>query len=287
MSAIQGVSRGIAIVTGGTKGIGRSVCFQLAALGYDVIAASRDEAAGAEVSIEAERRSLAISYKKLDLASLDSVASFSKQIPAWNVLVNNAGIKIEQNSSPTRDGFERHMQINHLGHFLLTAKLWPAAATNASVVSVSSIVANRIVDPLLPGRYEQVGRYDPAEHYGNSKFLNLAFASALDQRTRKSGVTSAAAAPGFTRAEPYGPRYVRHVEKLFAQSCDYGALPITTAALTKRAAYWVPKYFQLWGQGKAIQFPRILTGEVLDKIWEASEEALGISFDPVQGPATS
>lgn len=276
-----------AIVTGGTKGIGRSVCLQLAKQGWTVIAAGRDEHAGAALAREAEQQALQISYQKLDLESLDSVARFSKQITSWNILVNNAGIKIEQNSSPTGDGFERHMQINHLGHFLLTAKLWPMAAANAAVVSVSSIVANRIENPLLPSVYQQVGRYDPAEHYANSKFLNLAFAAALDRRTRETGVTSAAAAPGFTRAEPYGPRYVRHVEKLLAQNCDHGALPITAAALTKRAGYWVPRYFQLWGHPRVIDYPQALQSHVLESIWSTSERALGINFDPGRGPATS
>lgn len=277
----------LAIVTGGTKGIGRSVCLQLAKQGFEVIAAGRDELAGAALTLEADRKSLQVSYRKLDLESFDSIASFSQQITSWNVLVNNAGIKIEQNSSPTGDGFERHMQINHLGHFLLTAKLWPMAARNAAVVSVSSVVANRIDNPLLPSGYQQAGRYDPADHYANSKFLNLAFAAGLAKRTRETETTSAAAAPGFTRAEPYGPSYVRHVEKILAQNCDFGALPITTAALAKRAGYWVPKYFQLWGRPKAIAYPRTINSQVLDRVWTASEQALGISFDPGLGLAIS
>lgn len=63
--------------------------------------------------------------RELDLADLSSVRTFAEKIkqefPAIHILVNNAGVYFDSDElQHTKDGFEVHMGINHLGHFLLT-----------------------------------------------------------------------------------------------------------------------------------------------------------------------
>jgi NAD(P)-dependent dehydrogenase (short-subunit alcohol dehydrogenase family) len=63
--------------------------------------------------------------KELDLADLNSVRKFAysvrEEFPEIHLLVNNAGVYFDCDMRQvTKDGFEIHMGVNHLGHFLLT-----------------------------------------------------------------------------------------------------------------------------------------------------------------------
>lgn len=62
---------------------------------------------------------------ELDLASLKSVKQFAEEFKSkydkLDILVNNAGVAFPpEDRQKTADGFEIHMGVNHLGHFLLT-----------------------------------------------------------------------------------------------------------------------------------------------------------------------
>jgi len=62
---------------------------------------------------------------ELDLASLSSIREFAKEVlnnfPQIHVLINNAGVYAPlKDHALTKDGFEIHFGVNHLGHFLLT-----------------------------------------------------------------------------------------------------------------------------------------------------------------------
>lgn len=62
---------------------------------------------------------------ELDLASLQSVRQFAHEFKSKydkiDILVNNGGVAFPpQEKQKTADGFEIHMGVNHLGHFLLT-----------------------------------------------------------------------------------------------------------------------------------------------------------------------
>ena len=59
------------------------------------------------------------------------------QEPRLDVLINNAGVMWNPKTI-TSDGFESQFGINHLGHFALTAQLWPHIRER--VVTVSSLV---------------------------------------------------------------------------------------------------------------------------------------------------
>jgi len=66
---------------------------------------------------------------ELDLADLSSVRKFADQVkkecPKIHILINNAGVVMSDTTKKhyTVDGFELHMGVNHLGHFLLTMLL--------------------------------------------------------------------------------------------------------------------------------------------------------------------
>lgn len=94
-------------------------------------------------------------------------------------------------------GFESQLATNHLGHFQLTARLWPALkrATGARVVSLSSRghapAAMDFDDPHFARR-----PYDKWIAYGQSKTANALFAVGLDARGEHHGVRAFSVHPG-------------------------------------------------------------------------------------------
>ena len=242
-----------AVLTGVTGGLGTEVAYQLAHHGARIVAAGRDltkveDALSALRHGVRDAQALAV---RLDLADLDSVAEAATEIAERagrvDVLINNAGIM----AAPFRtsaQGFELQMATNHLGHFALTAHLWPTlTASRARVVSVSSLMhslARRLdLRSLEPGA--PVTRYDRWRAYSQSKLANLLFMRELDRRVRAAGidVTSVGAHPGYalthlTRSGlQLGGRslqgaVVHQVSRAVAQSASAGAWPIERAATT-------------------------------------------------------
>src|SRR5262249_41276328 len=128
-----------AIVTGGYDGLGLETTRALISAGAKVVvpARSRDKATRALRGVER------VELEAMDLADPTTIDAFAKRFlasgRALHILVNNAGI---MGCPLTRDarGYELQFATNHLGHFQLTAQLWPALrrAEGARVVSVSS-----------------------------------------------------------------------------------------------------------------------------------------------------
>ena len=129
----------VAIVTGGYSGIGLETTRALAEAGAAVIVPARtpDKARQALGSI------LRVEQSRLDLLDPGSIDAFVSEFLAsgrpLHMLINNAGIMATPLARDSR-GYESQFSANHLGHFQLTARLWPALrnAHGARVVSVSS-----------------------------------------------------------------------------------------------------------------------------------------------------
>jgi NAD(P)-dependent dehydrogenase (short-subunit alcohol dehydrogenase family) len=126
----------IAVVTGGYTGIGLETTRVLANAGARVIVPAR--------SLDKARAALAhvtgVELDHLELgdpASIDAFAGrFSASGRPLHLLVNNAGIMATPLARDVR-GFESQLATSHLGHFELTARLWPALlrARGARVVA--------------------------------------------------------------------------------------------------------------------------------------------------------
>ncbi|XP_005747140.1 polyprenol dehydrogenase [Pundamilia nyererei] len=115
----------VAIVTGGTRGIGFETARHLASLGMHVIIAGneREEGAAAVRKIHEEGTEGTAEFVFVDMTSLKSVRHFvrlfrDRGLPL-HVLVNNAGTMMVPDRQ-TEDGFEYHLGLNYLSHFLLT-----------------------------------------------------------------------------------------------------------------------------------------------------------------------
>ncbi|MEU8222331.1 SDR family NAD(P)-dependent oxidoreductase [Kribbella sp. NPDC048915] len=183
----------LAIVTGGYSGIGVETTKALARAGAQVVVPARRPDAAREILGDLAE------VDELDLGSLDSVAAFADRFLASgrsiDIVIDNAAVMA---SPETRvgPGWEAQFATNHLGHFALVNRLWPAIAAEggARVVSVSSS-GHRGSDIRWDDLEFRLG-YDKWQAYGQAKTANVLFAVQLDAFGKDLGVRAFALHPG-------------------------------------------------------------------------------------------
>lgn len=193
-----------AIVTGGYAGIGLETVKALVSAGAKVIAPARDlkKAANNLTGIKN------VSIKAMDLMDAGSIDAFAAHFletdTPLHLLINNAGIMWVPLRRDAR-GYESQLVTNHLGHFHLTAKLWPALkrAKGARVVNVSSyghqMAPFNFEDPNFEHR-----DYETLQGYGQSKSANNLFTVELDHRGKDFGVRAFSVHPGSVKDTDLG-----------------------------------------------------------------------------------
>lgn len=184
-STAEEVIRGIdltgktVIVTGGYSGIGLEAARVFLAAGAEVIVPARDQ--------QKARAALApfpaIKLETLDLMDPLSIDAFAARFLAsgrpLHILLNNAAVMMNPLTRDAR-GYESQFSTNHLGHFQLTARLWPALkkAYKARVIAVSS--RGHVFSPVdFDDPNFERRAYDPRVSYGQSKTANALFALKL------------------------------------------------------------------------------------------------------------
>ena len=238
------------VVTGANSGLGYEGTAALAEKGATVVMACRRPERGEDAAGDIRERvpDADLDVRACDLADLASVAAFADGLTgdydAVDVLCNNAGVMAVPRQE-TVDGFETQLGVNHLGHFALTARLWPllrAGSDRSRVVTQSSEVHERGTIDFEDLHGERA--YSEWGAYAQSKLANLLFAYELDRRITEHGVddvVSVACHPGWaaTNLQFRGPEQngstlrsvgMKVANELFAQSAAQGALPMLYAA---------------------------------------------------------
>ncbi|WCB94972.1 FabG-like 3-oxoacyl-(acyl-carrier-protein) reductase [Baekduia alba] len=202
----------LAVVTGGSSGLGLETVRALTGAGAEVVVPARRPAHATQALAAA---GIAAEVDALDLGDLDSVGAFAQRFLAagrpLDILINNAAIMANPETRVGPDGWESQFATNHLGHFALTALLWPAltqAPDGARVIALTSnghklaALAGRLStdDPPAGIAFDDVmftrRPYDKWLAYGQAKTANSLFAVALDDRGRDAGVRAFAVHPG-------------------------------------------------------------------------------------------
>jgi NAD(P)-dependent dehydrogenase (short-subunit alcohol dehydrogenase family) len=140
----------IALVTGGSRGLGKSTALHLAKHGADVILTYKSGRAEAEATVaEIESTGRRAHALPLDVAKSTTFVEFAIRLrdvlsKNWqrdkvNFLVNNAGIGIHANFADTTEAqFDELVNIHLKGVFFLTQKLLPLLADGGRIVNISS-----------------------------------------------------------------------------------------------------------------------------------------------------
>jgi NAD(P)-dependent dehydrogenase (short-subunit alcohol dehydrogenase family) len=292
------------VVTGGTGGIGYFIAEQLAAAGAHVILAvrSQDKAGLAVQAIRTRVPQAQLSTVRLDLGDLSSVRSAADLINGEQRLdgiVLNAGVLANGNHGnrgETADGHESMYGTNHLGHFALTALIYPALARGdeSRVVTMGSLAARSArldLDDLESSR----GRYRAFDVYKRSKLAQMMFAFELDRRARQAGssVLSLVAHPGGALdglTPSRRPAFARNASDIMralplaaaVQGKDHAAWAAVRALLDPAAGggqLWGPRFLRSKG-APALErpAPAMTDRESAGRLWRLSEEAAGVTW---------
>jgi len=235
----------LAVVTGGYSGIGLETTRVLAAAGARVVVPARRRA-----SAEAALDGIAAEVDELDLADLESVRAFADRFLAAgrriDMFVGSAGIMAAPETR-VGPGWEAQFATNHLGHFALVNRLWPAFADGARLVSVSSRGHHFSGIRWADVQFER--GYDKWLAYGQAKTANVLFAVHLD-RLAGGRVRAFALHPG--RIMTPLVRHLAHQEMVDAGFVDESGNTIGDVKTVEQGAatqVWAATTPQLAGMG--------------------------------------
>ncbi len=189
----------LAVITGGSRGIGRSAALALAAKGFDLaITYHSDVAAAHAVVAEIEKLGRRARAFQLDLARIETFEAFAAQLASVDVLVHNGGTGgYTPVGEITSAQFDELCAIHFKGPLFLTQALLPKIARGGTIIQISSgltryTYAGQLVYGSMKGGFEVAIRY-------------------LARELGARGITANAIAPGGVVTD-FGGGYLRETE---------------------------------------------------------------------------
>jgi NAD(P)-dependent dehydrogenase (short-subunit alcohol dehydrogenase family) len=191
----------VAVVTGGTAGIGRATAEGLAGSGFTVTIVGHNRERGERVAREIQERPDGgqVSFEAADLTSLDDAHALGERLvrrhPRLDVVVHNFG-GMYRDRQVTRDGYEATLATNVLTPLRLTQELLPAlrAAAPSRVVFVNSD-AHRWAKP----EFDDLGAerfYRGFDVHARAKLIQLLTVRHVSPELSGSGVSVLLVNPG-------------------------------------------------------------------------------------------
>ncbi|MEO7981823.1 MAG: SDR family NAD(P)-dependent oxidoreductase [Sporichthyaceae bacterium] len=222
------MSRGTAVVTGASSGIGAATARRLVQEGFEVVAAARrtDRLAALQAELGDALRPL-----PLDVTSAESVAAFAATVPEVTVLVNNAGgaIGMDPVARADPDDWRAMYEVNVVGVLRVTQALLPAlVASGRGHVVVMGSTAGRIV-------YEGGGGYTAAKHGA------AALAETLRLELNGQPVRVTEIAPGMVRTDEFAVNRFHGDEEKAARVYAGVAEPLTADDIADCVAWCVTR----------------------------------------------
>ena len=291
----------LAVITGGSTGLGKETARVLAKAGADLFVGARSapklEAAKTDLIQGGARH---VQSCPLDLMESDSVRRFAQAVLELDrpidILINNAGIMacpLARNSL----GIESQLATNFLGHALLASLLAPQLirAQKSRLVSLTSTAHH-----LSPVCFEDINferrEYEPWSAYGQSKTANILLAVKAAKHLKENGVTVTAVHPGVVVTELM--RSMSEKEQAAAiknrevhdlpefQTIESGSATSVWAATAPALEGKGPVYLEDCKVAPLIDrpnqaygvLPYALDPDLADQLWTKAEEMLGQSL---------
>ena len=317
-------------ITGCTSGLGLETARAIHATGADIYFTGRDAQKGEEIreALLRDGKPGKAEYVEMHLDSLDSVRAaateFLRRSDKLNILICNAGQC--QNIIPllrrlfisplpsghtnlhfttgvrgypkgkTKDGFELHFGINHLGHFTLFQALKDILIASSTASFHSRVISLSASGHRQSGiRFDDIHfekdeeEYQPLLGYAQSKTANIFMAFEIDRRYRSQGLHGLAVHPGgimgtnlnrLTPSDQITALAAIPDVAIRLKSAEQGATTTVWAAIAKELEGKGERYLEdcqeseLWDGNPAIlapgHAPHIHDQEAASRLWEES-----------------
>ncbi len=179
------MNKKIALVTGGTSGIGKAVVTALLNENYYVIINFIDKKQAEEFKKEQTNSDYELIQADItnrrEVGEMETIVQ--NKYKKIYLLVNNAGIMIDKTCEKmSYEEFDKVLEVNLKGTFNVTKEFLPLIEDNGRIINISSI----------SGVYGQFGQ----TNYASSKAGIIAFTKSLAKETARRGITVNAVAPG-------------------------------------------------------------------------------------------
>ena len=183
----------VAVITGGTKGIGRAIIYKFASHGFDIITCSRndEELRGLKNEVENSFQEISVLTMCMDLSKKAEVNDFGKYVKAnsrhIDILVNNTGVFLPGMISDEPDGaLEMMINTNLYSAYHLTRGLLPQMMDDKDghIFNICSVAS------IMP--------YANGGSYSISKYAMLGMTKVLREEMKAYGIRVTAVLPGAT-----------------------------------------------------------------------------------------
>ncbi|KAF2970637.1 hypothetical protein GQX73_g2928 [Xylaria multiplex] len=203
LADVPDLTEKVAVVTGGSEGIGYGVTYTLLAhniakvyilsISEEVVKAAKEAIAKNLGQAAADK----IRWFQCDLADWKKTKRVAEQIQKdtdrLDILINNAARGI-MTYRLTEYGIDRHMAVNHIGHVVLTSQLLPLikeTAQKGNIVRISNQASNVHQSAPNDTKFESIEELNqdlgPNTQYGRSKLANILYSRHFTRVVTKAG----------------------------------------------------------------------------------------------------
>ncbi len=288
----------IAIITGSNTGLGFETAKALFLDGYYIVMANRS-AQKSKLAINKLKKlgkGNKVEYILLDLEDRKSieafVAEFENRHGKFDVLVNNGGVLLPKYAL-TKNGLEKHFDVNYLGHFYLNSLLLNSMSDSGLVVSLGSLAHKMEVADI---HFDDIAfkniAYKKMTAYSQSKLALTLYGVELARRFEGSNKRSIIVHPGVSNTDIFSRYYGRYLGKIVMPIVKLfgitgpkeGAQSIIHAILTSdipNGSFIGPQGKKEWcGNPGVCKLSDKARDKILaNKLWKYSEELIGNEFN--------
>jgi NAD(P)-dependent dehydrogenase (short-subunit alcohol dehydrogenase family) len=266
----------VALVTGGSGGIGAAAARRLHELGATVHVASRSPDRTAAVAAEMGTEPIVADFGRLAEVRA-AAAQVLERCDRLDLLVNNAGLWVSKRME-TPDGYELMFGVNYLAPFLLTALLTDRLVASAPARVITTASAANLAGYVRLGDLQAKLFFTGTTVYGTTKLENIMFTRELGRRLAGTGVLATCFHPGVVatglgRGDLLSGAVYGSPLRRVMKSADQGAdtliwLATEPAERLKQGGYYS-------NRRPGLVSPQALSGRLARQLWDRTEQLLG------------